>query len=110
MTKVLRILLVLLFLASVGMASVVTRVEAADARSLRELGIAVDPDDLHDIPKMQELLIEGFAAFGIDFAIDSALILYDPRTGRVFFMHPSREVADRAARLLRTAAAMAKTA
>ena len=85
-------------------------IEPAGRRALVELGMNVNDADLQDTLKMQDVLVEGFGALGMDYDVEGAILLWCPRTHRVFFAHPSEDVEKRTRRLLRAAAVMAAVA
>lgn len=109
MITALRILCVLMVLAVTARASSSVLIEPADHRSLRELGMEVVASDLKDTVKMQAVLTAGFAALGVDYEVAGAIMLWCPRTHRVFFAHPSGKAEERTRRLLRAAMVMAET-
>ena len=107
---VLRILCVLMVLVVPARATRSVLIEPVDHRALRELRMEVVESDLKDVSRMQAALIKGFAALGIDYEVEGAIMLWCPRTRRVFFAHPSGDLERRTRRLLRAAVVMAAVA
>ena len=110
MSKIVGILFVMFGLCLSVEARDTIQIEPADARVLRELGVVVRVDDLQNTGKMQLALRDGFSALGVDYDVEGAVLLYCPRTWRIFFTHPDKALEEKTRKLLRAATVMAWTA
>ena len=109
MSKIVGILIVVWMQCLSLVAGETIQIEFADARVLRELGVVVKADDLQNTGKMQLALRDAFSALGVDYDVEGAVLLYCPRTWRIFFTHPDKALEEKTRKLLRAATVMAWT-